>query len=80
MRHTRMQLVSIKLTRPLSAKIARLAKSRGKSRSQVIRDAIEAYPEDRTFNEIAGRFAGVAEGLPRDLSTNPKYMKKFGRE
>lgn len=80
MGNTRMELVSIKLPGQLSAKVARLAKRHGKSRSQVIREAIEAYPEARTFGEVAGRFAGIAKRLPPDLSTNPKYMKRFGRD
>ena len=80
MRNTQLQLVSIKLPGELSAKVARLAKRHGKSRSQVIREAIEAYPEGRTFAEVAGRFAGIAKRLPPDLSTNPKYLKNFGRD
>lgn len=74
------QLVSLKLPRPLMAKVARVAKRRRTTRSAVIRDAIEAYEggergsaADRAAH-LCGRFGG-----PRDLATNPKYLKDFGR-
>ncbi len=73
------QLMSIKLPRHLGAKVARLAKRQGKTRSQVVRDALEAYPEGRRFGDVAGRFAGIARGLPSDLSTNPKHLEGYGR-
>ncbi len=46
------QLMSIKLPRHLGAKVARLAKRQGKTRSQVVRDALEADPASALFDTI----------------------------
>ena len=76
--------MTVKLGASLYARVGRIAKSRQATKSRVIREAIEAGLEEsargdeRSFYAITSALAGSASG-PRDLSTNPKYMKNFGK-
>lgn len=76
----RLKTMTIKVPPALSAKVARIAKKRGSTRSEVVREALLAYEgDDRpSFAEAASPFLGVAHG-PGDLSTNPRYMKDYGK-
>jgi len=80
----REHVVTVKLSAPLHARIGRIAKTRQATRSRVIREAIEAGLEEsargdeRSFYALTSALAGSASG-PGDLSTNPKYMKNFGK-
>jgi metal-responsive CopG/Arc/MetJ family transcriptional regulator len=80
----REHVVSVKLSAPLYSRVARIAKKRQAPKSQVIREAIEAgldvgtQGEERSFYAVTSTFAGCARG-PRDLSTNPRHMKSFGK-
>ena len=76
-----MKTISLKLPAALSIRLERAAKQRGKSKSEVVRDALEHFLNgDRPISalELAGDLVGCAEG-PRDLSTNPKYMEGYGK-
>lgn len=75
-----MESMSIKLPRTLSAKVARLAKRRNVSRTEVVRDALEAYTaaEGSSVGSAVSDLKGCLKGLPRDLSTNPKHLKGYG--
>jgi hypothetical protein len=47
----------------------------------LVNEAVEEKPvkaEPGSFLEAAGDLVGSVEG-PSDLSTNPKYMKEYGR-
>ncbi len=72
--------VPVALDRRLAASVAR----RGISKSQAIRAALEAYLNAEgngatgTVLDLAGDLVGCVRG-PGDLSTNPKYMKDFGK-
>lgn len=73
---------TIKLPRTLSARVTRLAKKRHVSRSALVREALEALTSNQqgeTFLDRVSAYVGVADDLPPDLSTNPKYMKDYGR-
>jgi predicted transcriptional regulator len=72
--------MTIKLPARLSARVARLARARHTSRSEVVRQAIEALPieERETVVERFAHLLGAARGLPRDLSTNKRYLRGFG--
>jgi predicted transcriptional regulator len=75
-----MESMSIKLPRALSAKVSRLAKRRNVSRTEVVRDALEAYTaqEGASAGSAASDLKGCLKGLPRDLSTNRKHLKGYG--
>ncbi len=50
------------------------------SRKNGRRPANGNAPEEKDWDAIIAKFAGSIEGLPPDLSTNPKYMEGFGRD
>jgi predicted transcriptional regulator len=77
---SKLQTLTVKVPSALSAKIARLARKRGTSKSVVIREALEkaSAAEHPSFTEAAARYVGAASG-PGDLSTNPKYMRDYGK-
>ena len=79
-----MKTFSLKLPPNLSAKLNRLAKKRGQSKSEVVREALEQFfngeraaQRPMSALELAGDLVGCVQG-PGDLSTNPKYMEGFG--
>jgi predicted DNA-binding protein len=79
-----MDTLSLKLPRPLHTRLARAAKQRGQSKSELVRTALEQFLNGAkrirpmSALELAGDLIGRAEG-PSDLSTNPKYMEDFGK-
>jgi predicted transcriptional regulator len=79
-----MKNVSLKLPDDLHARLAQLSQQRGAAKSDIIRDALEAYlagPKNGRQLSIAALAAdliGSIEGPP-DLATNPKYMRGFGQ-
>ncbi len=79
-----MKNVSLKLPDDLHAKLAQISKARGAAKSDVIRDALEAYfaaaknGKRVSCLDLAGDLVGCLDGPP-DLATNPKHMRGFGR-
>ena len=78
-----MTTVSLKMPVALEQRLARLARSRGASRSAVIREALErllteasAHPD--SCLALASDLVGCVEG-PADLSHNKKHFEGFGR-
>jgi hypothetical protein len=76
----RWKTMTVKVPASLSAKVTRLVKARAATRSQIVRDALDAYGGETrpSFSEAAGQFCGAAEG-PQDLATNPDRLEDFGR-
>jgi predicted DNA-binding protein len=79
-----MKNISLKLPDDLNAKLEQASKQRGASKSDIVRDALEAYLADGkngrhlSIAELAADLVGSIEGPP-DLATNPKYMRGFGK-
>ncbi len=75
-----MKTVSFKLTVALDDALTALARARNTSRSSVVREALASYA-------VAGRASvtaavdAVTAGVngPRDLSSNPKHMARYGK-
>jgi hypothetical protein len=76
-----MESMSIKLPRTLSAKVTRLARRRNVSRTEIVRDALEAYTaaNGSSAGNAVSDLKGCLKGLPRDLSTNPRHRKDYGK-
>lgn len=75
------RIVSIKLDADLDRQVNELAKAKGVTRSQVVREALAVYAargSARSVLAVAGDLVGSASGA-RDLSSNPKHLKGFGR-
>jgi hypothetical protein len=79
-----MKSISLKLPDDLYAKLVRLSKHRSAAKSDLIRDALEAYFAGVTYGsrlscaELAGDLVGSLAG-PSDLATNPKHLREYGR-
>lgn len=79
-----MKTISLKLPAPLANWLARRAAELGRSRSDLVRQALEEQRQgknstgEKSCAELMVEFGGFFRG-PRDLSTNPKYMRDFGK-
>lgn len=76
--------VSVKLAEPVARELDRLSRERGTPKNRLISEAVERYLEAERAAQplsalaLAGDLVGSLSG-PGDLSTNPKYMKNYGR-
>jgi predicted DNA-binding protein len=76
-----MGTLTVRLPPPLQAKLEALAARRRQPRSELVREAIERLVDEEKVQvsaydlvkDLIGSFRG-----PKDLSTNPKYMKGYG--
>jgi Ribbon-helix-helix protein, copG family len=79
-----MKTISLKLPAPLANWLAKRANELGRSRSDLVRQALEEQRQgknsksEKSCAELLAEFSGFFQG-PRDLSTNPKYMRDFGK-
>jgi hypothetical protein len=79
-----MKNISLKLPDDLHAKLEWLANERGAAKSDVVRQALEAYfvsPQNGSklsCLDLARDLVGCIDGPP-DLATNPKYLRGFGK-
>lgn len=74
-----MRTISLKLPEELERRLDALAKRERKSRSEIIRAALEAFEPARplSFTQAAGDLVGSVEG-PEDLSTADHHMAGYG--
>ncbi len=76
--------LSVRIDDRLERRLREVVKD-GRSPSDVVRDALEAYLPVKTSPESAYDAAvrlgiiGCISNAPRDLSTNKKYMEGFGK-
>lgn len=79
-----MKSISLKLPEALNARLEAVARRRGETKSAVLRRMLEAHLSDSpdaaapSCLALTEDLAGCVSG-PRDLSTNPKHLKGFGR-
>jgi metal-responsive CopG/Arc/MetJ family transcriptional regulator len=75
-----MRTVSFKLPEDLDDALNELARSRGASRSALVREALESFAKGqrRSVTSLAGSLVGSVDG-PSDLATNRKHMSRYGR-
>ncbi|HEY4328493.1 MAG TPA: CopG family transcriptional regulator [Phycisphaerae bacterium] len=79
-----MVTVTAKLPPALASQLAVTARQRRVSKSAIIRESLEKTLTNgksrrrTTIGQRVGHLAGTLKGLPRDLSTNKKYMEGFG--
>jgi hypothetical protein len=81
-----MERINVRVQSRLKQQLEAEARARGVSPSQIVRQAIEEHLRQQEPGEscydLAKRLGiiGSAEGLPTDLSSNPKHMEGFGRD
>lgn len=76
--------LSIRISSDLAKQLDAFVKQSGRTESDVVREALEAYCDKRArapsaydkLKELG--WIGDAQGLPSDLSTNPVHMEGFG--
>jgi Arc/MetJ-type ribon-helix-helix transcriptional regulator len=79
-----MKTISLKLPATLANWLAKRANELGRSRSDLVRQALEEQRQgensrgEKSCAELMAEFGGFFRG-PRDLSTNSKYMRDFGK-
>lgn len=79
-----MKTLSLKLPDALDRQLAATVARRGVRKSDLVREALEAYLSRTEFAEtgsilaLAGDMVGCVDGSP-DLSTNPAYLENLGR-
>ena len=79
-----MKTITTKLPPDLDAWLAAEARSRRTSKSTIVRESLEAIRgmagKNKTvsFFDMTRDLLGCFDG-PGDLSTNPKYMKNYGK-
>lgn len=77
-----MGTLTVKLPAPLEAQLEAAVRKRGQRKSALVREAIERFLADPDNGKISVLdllidLKGSGAG-PRDLSTNPKYMRGYG--
>jgi len=79
-----MATVSLKLPEPLHRKLARTAKRTGKTKSALMREALQIYldgkahPAGGSLYDLMRHVVGKFEGRP-DLSSNKRLLQDFGK-
>lgn len=77
------RVLTLKVSEQLAAAVDAAARSRGMTRSRLVREALEAHlrrsATAASVLDRTGDLAGSLKGLPRDLSSNRTYLKGFGR-
>ncbi len=77
-----MKTISVKLPEPVANWLVRRAKETKRTRSAIVRDALERERSGnglpKSCRDLLGELEGFFDGPP-DLSTNPKHMEGFGQ-
>jgi metal-responsive CopG/Arc/MetJ family transcriptional regulator len=78
--------ISVRIPDALTARLRTHSHAQGTTESELVREALETYlgktkKESSAYDlaEAAG-IIGAARNSPRDLSTNPRHMKGFGKK
>lgn len=81
-----MTTITCKIPESLNAELEAVAQRKDISKSEVVRQAIEANLEEDKRRGALSAFdvmqdaCGIIKGGPRDLATNPRHLKGFGRD
>jgi len=77
--------ISVRLPRTLTERLRRRSQARGTTESETVREALEGYlsqsADQRSAYELAegAGIIGAVGNAPRDLSTNRRHFKEFGK-
>ena len=77
-----MRTITVKLPDSLALRLRQVVGRRRATQSDVIREALEAHlaaPSPGSCFELVGDLAGSLRGGARDLSSNKRHLKGFGR-
>jgi metal-responsive CopG/Arc/MetJ family transcriptional regulator len=77
--------ITVRVPQALTARLRTRSRAKGTTESELVREALETYlgktNEARSAYDLAeaAGIIGAARNLPKDLSTNPRHMKGFGK-
>jgi metal-responsive CopG/Arc/MetJ family transcriptional regulator len=76
--------ITVRVPETLGSRLRDRSRAKGQSPSELVRVALENYlgaSDERSAYELAEEsgLIGCARGLPKDLSTNPRHLKGFGK-
>ena len=77
-----MKTFTLKLPAPVYSWLVEESRQTGRSKSQLVREALEHSRKRKktpTALDLAADLCGMVESGLRDLSTNKKHLKGFGR-
>jgi hypothetical protein len=77
-----MKTISLKLDETLANWLENEARKLGRTKSEVAREALERSRNGKlgpSVHDIMKDVCGISKRGPRDLATNKKYMRNFGR-
>jgi metal-responsive CopG/Arc/MetJ family transcriptional regulator len=79
------QRITVRVSKQLSARLQDESRARGKTPSDLLRVALQAYlgrvRKSQSAYELAKEagLIGLVRRAPKDLSTNRRHLKGFGR-
>lgn len=79
------QRISVRVPPSLGRRLKQRSTQKGAPESEVVREALEAFLSplrgERSAYEVASELGLIGSGgkAPKDLSTNRKYFKNFGK-
>jgi len=77
--------ITVRIPEKLTARLRSRSRAKGTSESNLVREALEDYlgrsGDERSAFEIAeaAGIVGIAKNGPKDLSTNRRHLKGFGK-
>jgi len=77
--------LTIRVPEALTARLRSRSRAKGTTESELVREALEKYLErsspQRTAFDLAEEagIVGIAQRAPKDLSTNRRHFKGFGK-
>lgn len=77
--------ITVRVPQGLTARLRSRSHAKGTTESELVREALESYlgnsSQGRTAYELAEEagIVGVAQRAPKDLSTNRRHFKGFGK-
>jgi len=78
--------ITVRVPESLTSRLRSRSRAKGATESELVREALESYlgktKEGSSAYDLAeaAGIIGTARKLPKDLSTNPRYMKGFGKK
>lgn len=79
------QRITVRIPLPLEERLRRQSAMKGRSESELVREALESYlsanGDDPSAYDLAKKagLIGVMRRGPKDLSTNPRHFRDFGK-
>ena len=77
--------ITVRVPQALTARLCNLSRATGTTESKLVREALENYlghsGAKRSAYDLAEEagIIGSVRNAPRDLSTNPRHLKGFGK-